>query len=48
MYKDTERKDSNNGEFGNYACDSPWPLVQSSIQAMKTIKDQPDFILWTG
>ena len=36
------------GEFGDYKCDSPWPLVESAISAMKDIKSDADFILWTG
>ncbi|XP_077973998.1 acid sphingomyelinase-like phosphodiesterase 3b isoform X2 [Styela clava] len=29
-------------------CDSPWNLINSSVYAMKRIKPDPDFILWTG
>ncbi|XP_062395282.1 acid sphingomyelinase-like phosphodiesterase 3b [Sardina pilchardus] len=36
------------GRYGDYACDSPWDLISSSIHAMKTILPDPDFILWTG
>lgn len=36
------------GEFGDYACDSPWNLINSSIYAMKDILPDPDFIVWTG
>ncbi|XP_069827684.1 acid sphingomyelinase-like phosphodiesterase 3b [Dendropsophus ebraccatus] len=36
------------GEWGNYLCDSPSSLINSSIYAMKTILPDPDFILWTG
>ncbi|XP_075706661.1 acid sphingomyelinase-like phosphodiesterase 3b [Rhinoderma darwinii] len=36
------------GKWGNYLCDSPGSLVNSSIYAMKTILPDPDFILWTG
>ncbi|XP_006883701.1 PREDICTED: acid sphingomyelinase-like phosphodiesterase 3b [Elephantulus edwardii] len=39
---------SNAGPWGNYLCDSPWALVNSSIYAMKQILPEPDFILWTG
>ncbi|XP_044290900.1 acid sphingomyelinase-like phosphodiesterase 3b isoform X2 [Varanus komodoensis] len=38
----------NAGAWGNYLCDAPWGLVNSSIYAMKTILPNPDFILWTG
>lgn len=37
-----------NGKFGNYLCDSPWPLVRNAIQTMWKIESTPDFILWTG
>lgn len=38
----------NAGPWGDYLCDSPWVLINSSIYAMKEIEPQPDFILWTG
>ncbi|XP_037673883.1 acid sphingomyelinase-like phosphodiesterase 3b [Choloepus didactylus] len=38
----------NAGPWGNYLCDSPWVLINSSIHAMKEIEPEPDFILWTG
>ncbi|XP_054547154.1 acid sphingomyelinase-like phosphodiesterase 3b, partial [Talpa occidentalis] len=38
----------NAGPWGDYLCDSPWVLINSSIQAMKEIEPKPDFILWTG
>lgn len=36
------------GQFGDYVCDSPWHLINSSIYAMKRILPDPDFIIWTG
>ncbi|XP_042544657.1 acid sphingomyelinase-like phosphodiesterase 3b [Dipodomys spectabilis] len=36
------------GPWGDYLCDSPWTLINSSIYAMKEIEPKPDFILWTG
>uniref|UniRef100_A0A803JI54 Uncharacterized protein n=1 Tax=Xenopus tropicalis TaxID=8364 RepID=A0A803JI54_XENTR len=36
------------GQWGNYLCDSPRILINSSINAMKSILPNPDFILWTG
>uniref|UniRef100_A0A8C8ZL43 Sphingomyelin phosphodiesterase acid like 3B n=1 Tax=Prolemur simus TaxID=1328070 RepID=A0A8C8ZL43_PROSS len=36
------------GPWGDYLCDAPWILINSSIYAMKEIEPQPDFILWTG
>lgn len=38
----------NAGNFGDYVCDSPWHLINSSIYAMKDILPDPDFIIWTG
>lgn len=38
----------NVGVYGDYKCDSPWSLINSSVQAMKQIEPNPDFILWTG
>ncbi|XP_069115080.1 acid sphingomyelinase-like phosphodiesterase 3b [Argopecten irradians] len=39
---------TNHGKFGDYWCDAPWQLVQSSVKAMKNFKAEVDFILWTG
>ncbi|CAJ1062700.1 acid sphingomyelinase-like phosphodiesterase 3b [Xyrichtys novacula] len=39
---------ANAGVFGDYACDSPWHLISSSVYAMKDILPDPDFIVWTG
>ncbi|XP_039596302.1 acid sphingomyelinase-like phosphodiesterase 3b [Polypterus senegalus] len=36
------------GPFGDYHCDSPWALIESSIKAMKQFFPTPDFIFWTG
>lgn len=36
------------GKFGDYLCDSPWDLINSSMYAMKDIMPDPDFIVWTG
>lgn len=36
------------GPWGDYLCDSPWALINSSIYAMRDIAPEPDFILWTG
>lgn len=38
----------NAGPWGDYLCDSPWALINSSIYAMKEIEPKPDFIFWTG
>ena len=38
----------NAGPYGDYACDSPWHLINSSVHYMKQIMPDPDFILWTG
>ncbi|XP_077995416.1 acid sphingomyelinase-like phosphodiesterase 3b isoform X2 [Glandiceps talaboti] len=34
--------------WGDYRCDSPWALINSSVYAMQAIKEKPDFIIWTG
>lgn len=37
------------GQFGDYACDSPWSLLESASQAMKSKQgDNVEFVLWTG
>uniref|UniRef100_A0A3B5ATB3 Acid sphingomyelinase-like phosphodiesterase n=1 Tax=Stegastes partitus TaxID=144197 RepID=A0A3B5ATB3_9TELE len=36
------------GKFGDYVCDAPWHLINSSVHAMKNILPDPDFIVWTG
>lgn len=41
-------KDFQSGDYGNFNCDSPWWLINSSVEAMITYKSDPDFILWTG
>lgn len=42
------RPASNAGKFGDYVCDSPWLLINSTLTAMKDIFPNPDFIVWTG
>nr|XP_006821102.1 PREDICTED: acid sphingomyelinase-like phosphodiesterase 3b-like [Saccoglossus kowalevskii] len=41
-----------NGEtpayWGDYRCDSPWSLINSSVYAMADLNSSPDFIIWTG
>lgn len=36
------------GKYGDYWCDSPWLLVVDSIASLASIKDDVDFIIWTG
>ncbi|KAM6994522.1 acid sphingomyelinase-like phosphodiesterase 3b [Tautogolabrus adspersus] len=43
-----KRPAANAGAFGDYVCDSPWHLINSSVYAMKDILPDPDFIVWTG
>ncbi|CAL8358759.1 unnamed protein product [Arctogadus glacialis] len=43
-----QRPAANAGPFGDYACDSPWHLINSSVYYMKQIMPDPDFIFWTG
>ena len=40
--------DQSVGPAGNYSCDSPLLLVESSLQAMVRHASNPDFIVWTG
>ncbi|KAM7439728.1 Acid sphingomyelinase-like phosphodiesterase 3b [Porites harrisoni] len=41
-------KPSRAGRWGNYLCDSPWRLINSTVFAMRDIEPNPDFIIWTG
>lgn len=43
-----KRPAANAGKYGDYVCDSPWHLINSSMYAMKDILPDPDFIVWTG
>lgn len=37
------------GRFGDYLCESPWSLLESATQAMKSRQgDNVEFVLWTG
>ncbi|GAB6027556.1 Acid sphingomyelinase-like phosphodiesterase 3b, variant 2 [Chamberlinius hualienensis] len=45
---DLVRSTNDVGEFGNYACDSPWKLCESVLEFMKTKEPNADFIVWTG
>ena len=36
------------GKYGNYICDPPWELIQSSVEALKTAGPSPVGIIWTG
>lgn len=37
------------GHFGDYMCDSPWPLIESALNTMKSRQgDNIEFVLWTG
>uniref|UniRef100_A0A1B0CM43 Putative acid sphingomyelinase-like phosphodiesterase 3b n=1 Tax=Lutzomyia longipalpis TaxID=7200 RepID=A0A1B0CM43_LUTLO len=37
------------GRFGDYSCDSPWALLESATQAMRSRQgDNVEFVLWTG
>ncbi|XP_013417120.1 acid sphingomyelinase-like phosphodiesterase 3b isoform X2 [Lingula anatina] len=44
----TEAKQRPLGQYGDYLCDSPYALINSSMYAMRDIEDNPDFIIWTG
>ncbi|XP_054258449.1 acid sphingomyelinase-like phosphodiesterase 3b [Macrosteles quadrilineatus] len=37
------------GKYGDYNCDSPWPLIESAVLAMKAKHGENiEFVLWTG
>lgn len=37
------------GRYGDYLCDSPWSLLESATQAMRSRQgDNVEFVLWTG
>lgn len=37
------------GLYGDYACDSPWALIESAGKAMRNRQgDNIEFVLWTG
>jgi hypothetical protein len=37
------------GEFGTRgACDSPWALLNQTVQFVASLRPVPDFVLWTG
>lgn len=42
------QKPAKSGNWGDYLCDSPWKLINSSVFAMRDIEPNPDFIIWTG
>ncbi|XP_056141801.1 acid sphingomyelinase-like phosphodiesterase 3b [Lampris incognitus] len=42
------RSATNAGVFGDYVCDAPWHLINSTVYAMKAVLPDPDFIVWTG
>lgn len=43
-----ENRPDKPGQFGDFWCDSPWSLVNSSVREMADIKSEVDFVLWTG
>ena len=36
------------GDFGDYLCDAPWFLINSSVYAMRQLHPDVDFLIWTG
>ena len=42
------QKPNRSGIWGNYLCDAPWCLIDSSVFAMKDMESNRDFIIWTG
>ncbi|CAN8002120.1 unnamed protein product, partial [Ixodes hexagonus] len=47
-YTPNQSGGDNIGPYGDFRCDAPRLLVESAIAAMRTIKPDPDFVLWTG
>ncbi|KAK7078099.1 Acid sphingomyelinase-like phosphodiesterase 3b [Halocaridina rubra] len=47
-HKEYSSSNVKNGVYGNYLCDSPWPLVKNAIKTMAQLESRPDFVLWTG
>lgn len=45
---DKEKVEGQLGPYGDMWCDAPWRLVESSVQAMKRLKSDVDFLIWTG
>ncbi|GFT84891.1 acid sphingomyelinase-like phosphodiesterase 3b [Nephila pilipes] len=39
---------TDNGVYGNFQCDTPEFLFNTTIQNMKDLHSRPDFIVWTG
>ncbi|XP_031639378.1 acid sphingomyelinase-like phosphodiesterase 3b isoform X2 [Contarinia nasturtii] len=49
QHHQTNSVNSKPGRFGDYMCDSPWSLLESATQAMKSRQgDNVEFVLWTG
>lgn len=40
--------DSTSGYYGDYACETPLTLLNSTLDAMHTFYPNPDFIFWLG
>lgn len=40
--------DDNISKWGNFDCDTSWPLVENALQFLKQQYPDPDFVLWTG
>lgn len=44
----SEQQSGDIGRYGNFLCDSPEILVNLTVESMKRIEPNPDFIIWTG
>ncbi|CAI5450623.1 unnamed protein product [Caenorhabditis angaria] len=47
-HDDGVKRNSTLGDFGDYMCDAPKPLVQHAIEESARLFPHPDLILWTG
>lgn len=34
--------------YGDYRCDAPWSLINSSVYATRQLRQDVDFLIWTG
>ncbi|CAI2354465.1 unnamed protein product [Caenorhabditis sp. 36 PRJEB53466] len=47
-HEDGEQRNETLGEYGDYMCDAPKPLVQHAIDESARLFPNPDLIIWTG
>jgi hypothetical protein len=34
--------------YGDYRCDAPWNLINNSVYATRQLREDVDFLIWTG